>query len=564
MKEIKKMSSETQSLTRKFQLVPEAIEPKTWIYYLESQISKEEYNKKKLNETKDAKKIAEIDEKIAKYQADIEETNRKMKAKEPIEFTKQQISNATYTYLRNCAYSQNKAMNICMTNLYAAEILGFTDEEKKELHRVIGRAHDSKLGSAYAEDNEALQKLFGDKYERMATAKYRENLVFPSGLAIGSRVERNCNAIFSTKYKDIFSGKCTLPNFRSDNPIFVQGSFLKPCDGSKSGIYHKYEDEVALTDALNSNGSLDIFIKFVSGITFRVRMGTPNRNDELKTTILRIFDGIYSVCDSSIQLDDKKIILNLVLKMPKTNVKLDKNIVVGVDLGLAVPATVALNTKDFVVESIGSFDDFMRVRTQLRAQRRRLQSNLKMTTGGHGRDKKLKALEKYSKRERNFVKTYNHMVSKRIVDFALKHKAGQINIENISGYGINPDESKKRVLSNWSYFELQNMIEYKAEKYGIEVKKVNPCYTSQICSVCGKLGNRLDQKTFECSDPKCSSHKKSKAVFTADKNAARNIAKSTLYDDKTHTKQDEIDKMKTTAQEYYNITVDDFTNRKAV
>ena len=53
-------------------------------------------------------------------------------------------------------------------------------------------------------------------------------------------------------------------------------------------------------------------------------------------------------------------------------------------------------------------------------------------------------------------------------------------------------------------------------------------------------------------------------VFTADKNAARNIAKSTLYDDKTHTKQDEIDKMKTTAQEYYNITVDDFSNRKAV
>ena len=106
------MSSETQSLTRKFQLVPEAIEPKTWIYYLESQISKEEYNKKKLNETKDAKKIAEIDEKIAKYQADIEETNRKMKAKEPIEFTKQQISNATYTYLRNCAYSQNKCLSL--------------------------------------------------------------------------------------------------------------------------------------------------------------------------------------------------------------------------------------------------------------------------------------------------------------------------------------------------------------------------------------------------------------------------------------------------------------------
>lgn len=556
--------SDTQSLTRKFRLTPESIEPKTWLYYLESQIRKEEYKKKKLDEKKDADKIAKIDENIAKYTADIEETNRKMKAKEPFEFTKQQISNAVYTYLRDCAYNQNKAMNICMTNLYAAEILGFTDEEKKELHRVIGRAHDSKLGSAYSEDNEVLQKLFGNKYERMATAKYRKNLVFPSGLAIGSRVERNGGAVFSTKYKDILSGKCTLPTFRSDNPIFVQGAFLKPSDGKKAGMYHKYEDEVELTDALNSNNTLDIFIKFVMGITFRLSMGTHNRNEELKTTVLRIFDGTFSVCDSSMQIEDKKIILNLVLKMPKTNVKLDKNIVVGVDLGLAVPATVALNTKEYVVESIGSYDDFMRVRTQLRAQRRRLQSNSSMTTGGHGRNKKLKALETYSKRERNFVKTYNHMVSKKIVDFALKHKAGQINIENISGFGMNPDENKKRVLSNWSYFELQSMIEYKAAKYGIVVKKVNPCYTSQICSVCGKLGNRLDQKTFECSDPKCFSHKKNKNVFTADKNAARNIAKSTLYDDKTHSTQGEVDTMKKTAQEYYNITFDDFINREAV
>ena len=108
---------DTQSLERKFRLTPEAIEPKTWLYYLESQIRKEEYKKKKLDETKDAEKIAKIDKNIEKYKADIEETNRKMKAKEPFDFTKQQISNAIYTYLRDCAYNQNKAMNICMTNL---------------------------------------------------------------------------------------------------------------------------------------------------------------------------------------------------------------------------------------------------------------------------------------------------------------------------------------------------------------------------------------------------------------------------------------------------------------
>ena len=40
--------------------------------------------------------------------------------------------------------------------------------------------------------------------------------------------------------------------------------------------------------------------------------------------------------------------------------------------------------------------------------------------------------------------------------------------------------------------------------------------------------------------------------------------KADIWPEVTHTKQDEIDKMKETAQEYYNITFDDFINRKAV
>lgn len=576
-----KMSKE-QCLTRKFRLMAEGIEPKTWVYYLESQIRKEQYKKAKVetsitalkekNPANMEKKLADLEAEMAKYDAkiadlgiELEETNRKIQAKEPFEFTRKQISDAVYTYLRDCLYNQNKAMNICMTNLYAAEILGFTADEKKELHRVIGRNPDSKLGSAYGEDNAELQKLFGDKFERMATAKYRENLIFPSGLSMASRVERKCGDIFSTKYTDILSGKCVLPTFRSDNPIFVLGKFLKPTEsGTTTGFYHTYEDDIALTDALNANGSLDIFIKFVMGITFRVNMGTANRNEELKTTILRIFDGTYSVCDSTMQLDGTKIILNLALKMPKANIQLNPDVVVGVDLGLAVPATIALNTNPNIIMSIGSYDDFLRIRTQLKAQRRRLQSSLKMTTGGHGRTKKLKALDKFKTRERNFVKSYNHMISKQVIDFAVKNKAGQINIENISGFGmsVNEDENKKRVLANWSYYELQEMISYKAEKYGIVVKKVNPCYTSQVCSICGTLGERVDQKTFNCVNPKCKANKMKDYLMNADVNAARNIAKSTLYDDKTHSKQDEIGKMVMTAREYYGITVGDFVEEE--
>lgn len=94
---------------------------------------------------------------------------------------------------------------------------------------------------------------------------------------------------------------------------------------------------------------------------------------------------------------------------------------------------------------------------------------------------------------------------------------------------------KKKVLRNWSYFELQQQITYKAAQYGIEVRKVNPAYTSQTCSYCGTIGERPKQAVFICSNPDCKCHeiyKKNKDhCLNADFNAARNIAMSTNYTD---------------------------------
>lgn len=91
-------------------------------------------------------------------------------------------------------------------------------------------------------------------------------------------------------------------------------------------------------------------------------------------------------------------------------------------------------------------------------------------------------------------------------------------MEMLEGFG-EPD-GHDFVLRNWSYFDLQKDVDYKAKRAGIKVVKIDPYHTSQTCSECGHFepGQRKSQSEFVCA--KCG------AKIHADYNAAVNIARS--------------------------------------
>jgi putative transposase len=233
----------------------------------------------------------------------------------------------------------------------------------------------------------------------------------------------------------------------------------------------------------------------------------------------------YKSGNSSIQIKDNKIFLLLVLDIPNDEMQLDKTLSVGVDLGLNIPAYCALS-EGYERLALGSRDDFLRVRVQMQERRRHLQKNLKLAQGGKGREKKLKALERIKEAELNFAKTYNHQISHQIVEFAKKNLAATIKLELLEGIG--DDEKNQFVLRNWSYFQLQTMIEYKAQRAGIAVAYIDPYRTSKICAVCNHYeeGQRENQAVFRCKNPACKNHDKE---VNADYNGALNIAKSTKF-----------------------------------
>lgn len=403
-----------------------------------------------------------------------------------------------YKYLRDGIFNQNKAMNQYMSALYISAIAEASKEDRAELNRLYTRISTSKKGSAYSKE-----------------------IVFPKGLPTTSSLGQAVRQDFQKSCKDgLLCGKVSLPTYRKDNPLLVHVDYVRlrsTNPHNDNGLYHNYKSHTEFLEHLYSN-DLEILIKFANAITFKLVLGNPHKSAALRSELQHIFEENYKVCGSSIQIDGKKIILNMSMDIPKQEVELDENTVVGVDLGLAIPAVCGLNTNEYIRKSIGSKNDFLRVRTQLQSQRRRIQRALTATSGGHGRYKKMKALNKLSKKEKNFVKTYNHFVSKNVVDFAVQNRAKYINIEDLSGYNSN-----QFILRNWSFYELQQFITYKAARYGIGVRKINPYHTSQTCSCCGhwEEGQRIYQAHFKCAA--CG------AELNADFNASRNIAMSTDF-----------------------------------
>ena len=415
--------------------------------------------------------------------------------------------NRVYTYLREGIKAQNMAMNQYMSALYSTMMMDISKEDRKELNKLYARVSSSKLGSAY------------DK-----------SIEFAKGLPMGGSIQQKVKQDFDNAMKKgLQYGKLSLPSYREDNPLLIHVDYVRLRSTNPhidNGLYHNYESHQDFLDHLFKS-DLELFIKFVNKITFKVIVGQPHKSAEIRSVFKNIFEDYYHIKGSSIEFSGTKIILNMSIEIPKQQKELDENVVVGVDLGIAIPAVCALNTNDYVRKSIGSKDDFLRVRTQIQNQRRRLQSNLKMSNGGHGRKKKMKPMDKFTKYEKHWVQTYNHQISKQIIDFALKNNAKYINLEDLSSF------NQKRLrdnflLANWSYYQLQQYIKYKAEKYGIVVRFINPYHTSQNCSCCGHYedGQRVKQSEFICKNPEC---KNFGIKINADFNAARNIAMSTDF-----------------------------------
>lgn len=304
---------------------------------------------------------------------------------------------------------------------------------------------------------------------------------------------------------DILKGNKSVPNYRRDGSFPMKAQGIKELERISSS---KYTVKLSL---LSKEGAKEYGTSTQQTVTLKT-------GGNAKAILDRIISGEYKMCDSRIVRKKNKWYLALAYQFEKAATKLAKSNVMGIDLGVVNAATLAFNNEPSRYYIGGS--EILEFRRRIEKRRNQLLRQAKYCGEGrigHGRATRIKPIEKLRDRVENFKRTTNHRYAKFIVEKAIKHGCGVIQMEDLSGI----TEKADRFLKMWPYYDLQKKIEYKAKAVGIEVRKVKPKYTSQRCSCCGHIA--------EDNRPKVPDQSKFKCVVcgyktNADYNAARNIA----------------------------------------
>ena len=250
----------------------------------------------------------------------------------------------------------------------------------------------------------------------------------------------------------------------------------------------------------------------------RFRFECIVKDNSTKTILERCVDKVYKISGSKLSYDKKKKMwyMSLCYSFENNNkTNLDENKILGIDLGVK-KALVASVYNDFDRLDI-SGREITKFRNTIEKRREELLRQTKFSSDGkigHGRNTRCKSIDKLSDKISCFRDSANHKYSRAVIDYAIKKGCGIIQMEELSGIS----KKAKPFLKNWSYFDLQNKIKYKANEVGIKVITVSPSYTSQRCSKCGNIdeNNHITQALFKCTSCGYSTN--------ADYNASQNLA----------------------------------------
>lgn len=247
---------------------------------------------------------------------------------------------------------------------------------------------------------------------------------------------------FNRNYMSYVNGTRSLDNYKPNT------GFLFGTEGLKK-LHYDYERKM--------------FCFRLFKIPFRVYLG---RDFSDKPVLLQqLLEGKVKLCTSRMKLEKGKIFWMPVFEIPIESHYLKPEIVAEASLSLEHPITVKIGKNRL---QIGNKEEFLHRRLSIQAAHARTKAAVSYCKGGHGKERKIKALDRFKNMESNYVANRLHEYSRMLINFCIKHQAATLILLDIRE-NIEIAKEEHFVLRNWSYHQLLTKIKHKAQKAGIEL-----------------------------------------------------------------------------------------------
>lgn len=331
-----------------------------------------------------------------------------------------------YRYQNRCF----RAANFIVSHLYVQEMIKDFFYLTEEIQYKLADASKDEMG------------IF-TRSKTNTTARLVSNLFkgeIPTDI-LGS-LNNTIQSTFSKNKADYWQGTKSLRNFKKDIPIPLPVKCISKM---------KYNEEKKA------------FCFNMFAIPVKTYLGKDFSDKRL--IMERLLREEIKLCTSQIQLKAGKIYWLAVFEFEKEEHHLKPEIIVEASLSLEHPIVAKANN---VRINIGSKEEFLYRRLAIQASQKRIQAGVAYARSGNGAKRKQKALYKTENLESRYVSHRLHLYSRKLIDFCIQQQAGTLILINQEDK-IGIAKEQEFVLRNWSYYELQTKIKYKAEKAGIEL-----------------------------------------------------------------------------------------------
>lgn len=234
-------------------------------------------------------------------------------------------------------------------------------------------------------------------------------------------------------------------------------------------------------------------IKLLPDRKIRLSMGNNQEPIVIQTTL----PADTKIRQAKLVYEEGKYYLHLVIEVKNEYKKNQDKKVMSVDLGILRPIT-CFDGFEVISYHGGILNSLIRYRNKKLAEFQKILSRCRK--GSRRYRKLLKAKKRMLRRIRHQIKDMLYKITSNFLKICLQKGIGTIVIGDITNIRerVEGNDNFNQKIHQWCFRKIVEMITYKAQLLGIEVKFVSEEYTSQVCPVCGNKNHPVG-RNYECS-----------------------------------------------------------------